>query len=56
MTIKEILTKKNLVLSFELFPPKKEQSFAGVFEAAEKLSSLKPDFISVTCGAGGTTD
>ena len=56
MTIKEILTKKNLVLSFELFPLKKEQSFAGVFEAAEKLSSLKPDFISVTCGAGGTTD
>lgn len=56
MTIKEILAKKNLVLSFELFPPKKEQSFAGVFEAAEKLSLLKPDFISVTCGAGGTTD
>ena len=55
MTIKEILESKKLLLSFELFPPKKEQGFEGVFEATEKLSFLRPDFISVTCGAGGTT-
>ena len=56
MTIKEILESKKLLLSFELFPPKMEQGFTGVFEAAESLAALKPDFISVTCGAGGTTE
>lgn len=55
MKISEILSRKRVLLSFEIFPPKKQDSFDSVASAAEKLIELKPDFISITCGAGGTT-
>ncbi len=41
------------VVSFEMFPPKKAEAFENVGEILNGLCSLKPDFISVTCGAGG---
>jgi len=41
-------------VSLEVFPPKKEEDFPGAFELLDKLSLLKPDFISVTYGAGGS--
>ncbi len=41
-------------LSFEVFPPKKDGEFESAFEILDKLSTLKPDFISVTYGAGGS--
>lgn len=40
--------------SFEVFPPKKEGEFESVFETLDALGKLKPDFISVTYGAGGS--
>lgn len=43
------------VLSFEIFPPKKEQILRNIDETLEMLCSLNPDFISVTFGAGGST-
>lgn len=48
--------KKNSkpVLSFEIFPPKKEQALRNIDETLEMLCSLNPDFISVTFGAGGS--
>ena len=55
MTIKEILDSKKLTVSFEMFPPKKQANFDTVVNAASELSSLRPDFMSITCGAGGTT-
>mgnify|MGYP002626456146 CR=1 FL=1 len=55
MKIKEILDNKNVVLSFEVFPPKKQAAFDSVVQAAKELTLLKPDFMSITCGAGGTT-
>ena len=42
-------------LSLEIFPPKSEEAEAGLWTALGRLKALKPDFISVTCGAGGTT-
>ncbi len=41
-------------LSFEIFPPKKEEEFENVFGLLRELKSLHPDFISCTYGAGGS--
>lgn len=40
--------------SFEVFPPKKEDEFDRAYEVLNALGKLKPDFISVTYGAGGS--
>ncbi len=55
MTIKELLSKKKVTLSFEMFPPKQQSGFENVVNAAQSLSTLTPDFMSITYGAGGTT-
>ena len=44
--------KKKAVISFEVFPPKKDDEFEGVYAVLDKLSELHPEFISVTYGAG----
>ncbi len=41
-------------LSFEVFPPKKEDEFDSCFKVLDSLATLNPDFISVTYGAGGS--
>ncbi len=55
MKISEIINEKKTTLSFEVFPPKKQSNFENVVNTALSLSSLKPDFMSITCGAGGGT-
>ena len=55
MKIIDILNKRNMSLSFEVFPPKKESSFDSVMHAAEEIASCHPAFMSVTYGAGGGT-
>ena len=55
MKIIDILNKKTMSLSFEVFPPKKETSFESVKETTEKIAESKPAFMSVTYGAGGGT-
>lgn len=46
--------KKKTTLSFEVFPPKKDDEFEGVYSVLNSLSKLNPEFISVTYGAGGS--
>lgn len=41
-------------ISFEMFPPKGELTLDKARDVAQKLTSLKPSFISVTCSAGGS--
>lgn len=41
--------------SFEFFPPKTSEGMVSLIDTVEELSELKPDFVSVTYGAGGTT-
>ncbi len=53
--ISEILKENRPTLSFEVFPPKTEDKYEGVFSAAKKISELHPSFISVTYGAAGGT-
>ncbi len=55
MSIADILNSKKVSLSFEVFPPKKKEALESIKETAVSLTKLNPDFISVTFGAGGTT-
>jgi len=41
-------------LSFEVFPPKKDEEFENVYPLLQQLARLHPDFISCTYGAGGS--
>lgn len=45
--------KNKTVLSFEIFPPKPSDNEKVIYRTLDGLSGLKPDFISVTNGAGG---
>lgn len=55
MKIRDILAQKKPVLSFEVFPPKKESAYESVEKAAAEIAGLHPSFMSVTYGAGGGT-
>ncbi len=53
MLISDVYKKKGRSLSFEIFPPKKDEQLKNIDETLSVLSELNPDFISVTFGAGG---
>lgn len=55
MKIIDILNQDKVTLSFEVFPPKTSAKYDSVLEAATKIASLNPSFMSVTYGAGGGT-
>lgn len=55
MIIETLFEKKKPVLSFEIFPPKKEAELQNIDTTLETLAKLHPDFISVTFGAGGSS-
>ena len=55
MKISEILEKERVTLSFEVFPPKQNTNYESVEKAAFGVADLKPDYMSVTYGAGGST-
>ena len=56
MKISELYAKKKRSLSFEIFPPKKDSELKNIDATLEVLCELKPDFISVTFGAGGSSN
>ena len=45
----------NLNVSFEFFPPKTDKMNESLWRSFNKLTPLRPSFVSVTYGAGGTT-
>ncbi len=54
MKLSEQFSRKKVVLSLEVFPPKKNgTSIESIYSTLERLCPLRPDFISVTYGAGG---
>ena len=55
MHIRDLFNQKKFTLSFEVFPPTREGNLENLFVTIKELSDLKPDFISVTYGAGGST-
>ncbi len=42
-------------LSFEFFPPRSEEAEQQLGETIDTLAAYRPDFVSVTYGAGGST-
>lgn len=54
MKICDLFKDGHTVFSFEIFPPKKDGSIETVYKTLDELTGLKPDFISVTYGAGGS--
>jgi methylenetetrahydrofolate reductase (NADPH) len=55
MHIATVLKEHHPSFSFEFFPPKSEEASATLFEAIKELTPLKPSYVSVTYGAGGST-
>lgn len=55
MKITDVLSTGKRCLSFEVFPPKTTANFDSTLAATEGVGALKPDFMSVTYGAGGGT-
>ena len=55
MKIPELFEQKKPVFSFEIFPPKRESNIDNIYRTVEGLTECRPDFISVTYGAGGTS-
>lgn len=55
MKIKDLFGQKKVTISCEIFPPKKDTAFSGIFGTVDAIQSLGVDFISVTYGAGGST-
>jgi methylenetetrahydrofolate reductase (NADPH) len=49
------MAKKRPILSFEFFPPKTPEGIEKLRAARRQLAQLKPEFFSVTFGAGGST-
>lgn len=55
MHITDIFQRDKTTFSFEFFPPKNDQAAENLFAHIAQLESLKPSFVSVTYGAGGST-
>jgi methylenetetrahydrofolate reductase (NADPH) len=47
--------KQGPTISFELFPARSAKAVENLEIAIDRLSALRPDFVSVTFGAGGST-
>jgi methylenetetrahydrofolate reductase (NADPH) len=55
MKIKDKLSEKKPLISFEIFPPKANYPVDTIYNTIDELYNLNPDFMSVTYGAGGST-
>ncbi|MCT4660864.1 MAG: methylenetetrahydrofolate reductase [NAD(P)H] [Tissierellales bacterium] len=55
MKIDKLFSRKNVVFSLEVFPPKPTTPIETIYDTLEELKDLKPDYISVTYGAGGNS-
>lgn len=55
MKLPDIFKAHKATFSFEFFPPKTDQAVEQLFERAREMAELRPAFVSVTYGAGGTT-
>lgn len=55
MTLKDTYAANRFGLSFELFPPKTDAGLTALYRHVEVLLNHRPDFITCTYGAGGST-
>src|ERR1700729_2912978 len=55
MRISDALATQRPFFSFEFFPPKDDEGSRRLLETIEALQPLRPAFVSITYGAGGST-
>ena len=55
MRVKKLYESKKTVISMEFFPPRNEKAAEKFGTIIDKLAELKPDYMSVTFGAAGST-
>lgn len=55
LSIKRSLETGELLFSVEFFPPKSDKAAKQLLDTAERIQLYKPDFASITYGAGGST-
>lgn len=55
MHIRDIFRDHRTTFSFEFFPPKTDEASEELFGHITRLQELRPSFVSVTYGAGGST-
>ena len=55
MRIAQLYARGGTVFSFEFFPPKTDEGYRALYETIADLKRLDPGFVSVTCGAAGST-
>ncbi|HMP76119.1 MAG TPA: methylenetetrahydrofolate reductase [NAD(P)H] [Kiritimatiellia bacterium] len=54
--IRDLLARQTRpLLSFEFFPPKDDAAWTTLRATGEALAAIKPDFVTCTYGAGGST-
>jgi methylenetetrahydrofolate reductase (NADPH) len=53
--ISELFTEKATLRSLEFFPPRDESGVEALRQTADALRRIGPDFVSMTYGAGGST-
>ena len=54
MRIIDLFKNKKPVIAFEIFPPKPDIPLDTIYNHLDQFELLKPDYISVTYGAGGS--
>jgi methylenetetrahydrofolate reductase (NADPH) len=54
-SIGELIRAPEPTFSFEFFPPKTPEGERNLWQAIRELESLRPSFVSITYGAGGST-
>ena len=54
MKLCELFGRGRTVFSCEVFPPKRTSPVDSIYQTLDGLKDIKPDFISVTFGAGGS--
>lgn len=55
MHIRDIFRERATTFSFEFFPPRTDRASDELFRTIAQLQALRPSFVSVTYGAGGST-
>ncbi|MEM9020877.1 MAG: methylenetetrahydrofolate reductase [NAD(P)H] [Planctomycetota bacterium] len=55
MHILDVFEQHPTTFSFEFFPPKSSSAAETLYQNINELEALKPSFVSVTYGAGGST-
>ena len=52
---RESRLSRSIKVSFEFFPPKTPEAEAQLWQTATRLAAYRPEVVSVTYGAGGST-